>query len=286
MTNKDSKKPNLFEYNNYRTYLKDLYLHLKNQTGYFSYRYFSKAAGFRSPNFLKLVIDGERNLSAESIERFVRPFKFNKKEFEFFRALVNLNQATTVEEKRHHAEQLFKFSAYKKLHPLKQEQHEYYSNWFMIPIREMVVLPDFVEDPKWIAKTLRPNITPYDAEKALLDLQKLGLLKRDENGKLIQSESIISTGDEVTSASVAQFLKIMTLMGAESVDNFRGFERDVSSVTLTLTEDNFLQVKTLVQKFRKELLAIANNDHTPERVYQINFQLFPLMESLKPRRQQ
>lgn len=275
------KKPIIFEYDNYRQFLRDLYAYLKAEKDFFSYRYFSKAAGFRSPNFLKLVIDGVRNLTGDSVEKFAAALKLNKKEVEFFRELVGLNQATTVAEKKRFAEQLFKFEAYKKLHPLQKEQHEYYARWYMVPIRELVALPGFCEDPKWIAQHLRPQISPAEAAKALVDLERLGLLKRDAAGKLVQSESIVSTGDEVASAAVAQFLKLTTLMGAEATDLFPANERDVSSVTVTLSEKNFAHVKSLVQKFRKELLAIADRDAGPEAVYQINFQLFPLTKILK-----
>jgi uncharacterized protein (TIGR02147 family) len=258
-----------------------LYVYLKSSKPFFSFRYFSRAAGFTSPNFLKLVMEGKRNLTGESTERFITALKLSKREAEFFRHLVRLNQAATVEEKRHFTEQLFRSSAYRKLHPLKKEQHAYYSNWYSVPVRELVGMPGFKENAKWIAQTLRPQITPHEAAKTLVELEKLGLIRRDENGRLVQAESIVSTGDEVASASVAQFLKIMTLMGAEAVDLFPSHERDVSSVTLTLSGENFKQVKSLVQKFRKELLAIANQDTGPEAVYQINFQLFPLTKNLQ-----
>lgn len=277
----NEKELNIFEYDNYRRYLADLYTMLKREKRHFSYRYFSKAAGFTSPNFLQLVITGKRNLTSESLEKFIKALKLSKKEAEFFRHLVSLNQAKTVEEKRHFTEQLLKSSEFRKLHPLKKEQFDYYANWFYVPVRELVGLKEFREDPKWISQTLRPQITPADAEKALAELIKLGLIKRNNEGRLVQSESIVSTGDEVASASVAQFLKLMTLLGAESVDLFPAAARDVSSVTLTLSEKNFQQVKGLVQKFRKELLTIANNDPEPEAVYQINFQLFPLTKILK-----
>ena len=48
------------------------------------------------------------------------------------------------------------------------------------------------------------------------------------------------------------------------------------SVTMTLSDKNFQQIKALIQRFRKELLAIADQDESPEGVYQVNFQLFPL----------
>lgn len=276
---KTSEKPNLFSYDNYRRYLKDLYAHLKAAKSHFSFRYFSKAAGFRSPNFLKLVIDGKRNLTGDSVERFAKALKLNKREAEFFRNLVALNQAATVAERNHFAEQVFRSGAYRKLNPLKREQHDYYATWYCVAIRELARLKDFQEDPKWIAKTLRPRITPAEAEKAVAELQKLGMLKRDESGKLIQNEPTISTGDEVASASVAQFLKLMTVMGAESIDLFAAAKRDVSSVTLSLSDESFARAKDMVRQFRKELLALDAKDQNATNVYQVNFQVFPLTET-------
>jgi uncharacterized protein (TIGR02147 family) len=52
-------------------------------------------------------------------------------------------------------------------------------------------------------------------------------------------------------------------------------------VTMTLSEKNFREIKALIQRFRKELLAIADQDQSPEGVYQVNFQLFPLAKGAK-----
>jgi len=65
----------------------------------FSYRYFSRKAGYNSPNFLKLVIDGERNISTDSIERFADALGLTLSERRFFANLVAFNQAETAEEK-------------------------------------------------------------------------------------------------------------------------------------------------------------------------------------------
>ena len=43
---------NIFEYQNYRLYLKDYYQEQKSTKKYFSYRYFSKKAGINAPAFL------------------------------------------------------------------------------------------------------------------------------------------------------------------------------------------------------------------------------------------
>jgi len=69
------KQVTIFEYDNYRAYLRDLYKFYKETKPHFSYRYFPQKAGFRSPNFLQLVIEGKRNLSPESIEKFTNALK-------------------------------------------------------------------------------------------------------------------------------------------------------------------------------------------------------------------
>lgn len=273
---RDFKKLNIYEYDNYRSYLKDLYQSLKEQKSQFSFRYFSRMAGFRSPNFLKLVMEGKRNLTAPSIDKFAYALKLNKEETNFFRNLVLLNQASTVEEKKFYVEQLIRTRLYRKVYPLKQAQYDYYTNWYYIPIRELVGVEGFKEDPNWIAHQLTPPITATDAEKALKKLEQLGLIKRDEEGKLIQAEKLVSTGDEVASASVSQWHKEMIQKGAEAIDRFPALERDISSVTLGLSERSAGQVKELIQRFRKELLTISKQDQKTKGVYQVNFQLFPL----------
>ena len=270
------KQVTIFEYDNYRAYLGDLYKLYKETKPHFSYRYFSQKAGFRSPNFLKLVIEGKRNLSPESIEKFANALKLGKKEAEFFRVLVHLNQARTVGEKKIYAEQLMQFRPFRYIHPLRQDQYRYYADWYNIAIRELTMLPEFSEDPAWIARRLVPPISPQQAQKALDLLLQLGLLERDESGRLVQADAFISTGDEVTSTSVANYHRTLIRMGAEALDRFPGSDRDISSVTMTLSEKNYREIKVLIQRFRKELLAIADQDESPEGVYQVNFQLFPL----------
>ncbi len=281
MRKKELKKIKVFEYDNYRTFLRDLYEYLKKNTPEFSFRYFSQTAGFRSPNFLQLVIEGKRNLSADSIEKFIRALKLNKKEADHFRILVHLNQAKTIDEKKFHADQLMRTRSFRHIHPLKQNQYDYYSQWYNIPIRELIAHPEFSEDPAWIAKNLNPPISPQQAKKALELLLELDLIKRDESGRLVQTDTFVSTGDEVTSTSVANYHHEMIKKGSEAIDRFPAKERDISSVTMAVSEQGFKEIKSIVQRFRKEILAVANQEQNPEEVCQVNIQLFPLTRKIK-----
>ena len=97
-----ASKINLFTYLDYRKFLKDWYTQAKKERSSFSFRVFSKRAGFESPNFFKLVMDGKRNLTAKSLPKFIVGLKLNKQEQEFFQSLVAYTQASTHEEKDEH----------------------------------------------------------------------------------------------------------------------------------------------------------------------------------------
>ena len=60
----------LYSYIDYRKYLKDYYTDKKENTRYFSFRYFADKAGINSPGFIKDVLEGKRNLTNRATEKF------------------------------------------------------------------------------------------------------------------------------------------------------------------------------------------------------------------------
>lgn len=61
---------------------------------------FSKRAELGSPNYLKLVIGGDRNLTQKNIFLFAQALSLDASETEFFETLVNFEQATIDSERR------------------------------------------------------------------------------------------------------------------------------------------------------------------------------------------
>jgi len=272
------KARSIYDYNDYRAYLKDLYLDAKSKGRKYSFGYFSKLLGFSSKSFFKHVIDGHRNLSEESIERFCKALKLNRDESSYFKNLVLFNQATTSEEKMAFSREIFRSRAFRKIHPLKISQFQYLTHWYFVAIRELVNLPHFKEDPEWISQNTLPKITPAQAKQAIEELQKLGLLTRNENGKLVQANAIVATSDEVTSASVAQYHRELMKKASESIDSVPREKRDISGVTFRISGQTAKKIKEMIQTFRKELAEEASHDTSPDAVYQLNLQLFPLSQ--------
>jgi uncharacterized protein (TIGR02147 family) len=57
--------------------------------------------------------------------------------------------------------------------------------------------------------------------------------------------------------------------------------REISGTTVCVSAETVQRVKAEIQTMRQRLLEICDRDPSPERVYQISFQLFPLSEAPK-----
>lgn len=271
--------PDLFAYLDYREYLRDAYAALKKHQRGFSYRAFSRKAGLRSPNFLKLVIDGDRNLGARSAAQFAKALELSTRESEFFRELVAFNQAATAADKNEHFERLGKHRRHRRVRKLERDMFEYLSHWYYPAIRELVTCDGFQDDPGWIAQQLRPSITQAQAQKAIDALLKLGLLVRDDAGRLSQGEPLISTGPEVRSLAIRNFHRQMIGQAVAALESIPLEEREISGVTVAISAESFQTFKQKIHALRAELLELSSKETGPTRVVQFNFQAFPLASS-------
>jgi uncharacterized protein (TIGR02147 family) len=266
----------VFDYLDYREFLRDAYDDLKARQRGFSYRAFSRRAGMSSPNFLKLVIDGKRNLTPDSTEKFAVALGLGARETAFFRELVGFAQATTAAQKNAHYERIGTFHRHSAVRRLERDTFAYLSRWYYPAIRELVTCSDFREDPAWISAQLRPEVAPARVREAIDVLLDLGMLERDEAGRLRQGDPLLSTGPEVRSLAVGNFHRQMMERAADSIELIDREQREISGVTVALSRASFDMLKQKIQALRAELLEYSAAETAPTRVVQFNFQAFPL----------
>jgi uncharacterized protein (TIGR02147 family) len=264
----------VFDYLDYRAFLRDRYVAGKERG--LSYRAFSRRVGLRSPNFLKRVIDGERNLSDDTAARFAKALALDVEATAYFLDLVRFNQARTTTERNAAYARLTGFRRYRKARPLEIAHAAYHSTWYLPAIRELAARHDFSDDPAWIASMLVPAISKNDAARALETLLELGLLVREKDGRITQGEELVSTGAETRGLHIANYHRAMMERAAASIDEIVAADRDISSLTLCVSEDGLRRLKERIQRFRRELLELSSLEDDPLQVVQINFQLFPL----------
>ena len=270
---------NIFNYIDFREFLKDFYTAHKRENPVFSYQIMADKAGFKSKSFIKLVIDGKKNLTADSLQKLNKVLKLNDKAFSYFDHLVAFNQAKSLKMRNYFFERLF---SYRKRNPARlimQHQYNFYAKWYHNTIRELVTFFQFNEDYDALAKMIRPPISARTARESVMLLLRLKLIKKVKDG-YVQTSPLLTTGDEVKSVAVQNFHVQNMALGAESIDTCPASERDISCLVLGLSRDGFEMVKTETQVFRKKLLQISRNDRRANRVYHYNIQFFPTSQKV------
>lgn len=270
----------VFAFGNYRSYLAEFYRYEKARSPAFSYRSFALKAGLTSPNYLKLVIDGQRPVTEKNLSGFLRGLKLKGAEAEYFRLLVQLQETKDVRTKADLLEQILRLRQRHSGEPaaLAKDRIEILRGWHHWAIREMVLLEDFREDPAWIARRLRRRIAPSDAAESLELLQRLEFLQR-KGGRLVQTEPMITTSDDISNLIIRHLHRQFIEIGTWSLFNDAVEDRELSGVTLALSPEQLPALKRKLKEFRRELnrefSAPANKAGAAE-IYHFESLFFPL----------
>ncbi len=269
------QKIDIFNFFDYCEYLQAVYNWRKANEEGFSHRKFSQEAGIKSPNYLLRVLKGERSLSEEYCKKFCTALKLQKNEICYFLTLVQFNNETEITKKESLLRSLLSLRYRRGIHRINDKKLQFFSKWYYPVIRELATIMDFKNDYNLLARNCIPRITAQQAENAVNYLLKNGFLKTDDSGKLFRTDPIISSGDEVYSTILRNYHKQTLSQSIEALNTIEKENRDISSLTMSVSRKTYSLIKKEIQDFRKHLLQLAKEDNNPELVCFTGFQLFP-----------
>lgn len=270
----------IFEYLDYREFLKDYYSAKKEANPAFSLRVFSDKIGFKAKDFISRVMNGDKKLSSASIPKVASGLRLGKHETEFFIGLVKFNQADTMEERNAAFEEMqaalkvVRFS--EKQHILGHAQYMVYSHWRHLIIRSLIGMFGFDGDYEALAKMVHPHVTADEAKKSVKLLEDCELIKKGDDGKYVLTESAISTGDRTSKLALRGFHQHCLKLAADSIDRDPPGSRHVSGLTLGISQEGYERIVERINAFRKEIALIAEEDKNSDKVFQLQFALFPV----------
>lgn len=269
---------NIYSFSDYREFLKDRYRQLKETDPMFSFRFFSKQAGFGSPNYLKLVMDGKRNLSDEAIGKFARGLRLDSHESEFYRYMVDYNQCTNVPKKKVYEAKLLYLRELFKVKTLIPELYDYYHEWYHAAIREMIKKGNIKNDPLVISQSLVPTISEEDAKNSVELLKKLNFVSENSGGCL---ECTTTTQIDSATSAMAQkiYYEQMAELAAQSLYTQGPDTQDFETMTLSLPSHKVGEMKEKIRELI-ESIGKSSSRHPGDTVYQLNIQLFALTKPM------
>lgn len=277
---KATQKPIVFGYLDFREFLKDAYAYRKAVNPRFSENAFALAAGFgkNSRGYLGLVVKGKRNLTAKSIVGFARALGLNPKEALFFENMVHFCQSESEKERLYFFERLKVAAQGETSAPvaLIDSHLRFLNEWHLVVLRELVTLKDFKEDTDWIARRLGNKISSSKIQQGLKDLEQLGLVGRNAQGGLVQTDPVVLFKDNKQNfKNTSNLHKDFAARASEAMVNEEYEKRAAQLITLSVPGAKFEDLRKEMQELTETLLKKYGHETqaAPDQVVQMGIQL-------------
>ena len=267
--------PSIFDYLDYRTWLRDTFAAQKRVDRTFGYRKVAPALGLKSPGHITWILQGKRNLTHKSAECLCEVFHLGPSELQWLELLVAHNDCHEPLERI----RLFRRIAnglHGKRRILAQSQVAYWSHWLNPVVRELAAIaPELTVDPEALGKRVVPAVSRKEAEQALQMLELIGLLEKQGDGTLVRKDKVLSAGEDWNVEAVRLFQSSLLSLAQQALFEIPKEERDISTVTFSVSKKTLAAIRKRASEFRQEVITLARTDHDPECVYHLALQLFP-----------
>jgi len=267
------------EYKDYRKYMQDFYDERK-RTGAFSWREFSKRAGFSSPTYLKLVCEGKSGLSKVKMRQVSRAMDLTGYEEEYFSLLVVFAKATKDADKKAALLEMERIALEHRVRVIDSKTFQYYESWKYPVIRELAPMMPGAQ-PRDIAEECKEYVSAEEVRDILSFLVKAGFLKKDGDKVYSQTEKAVIGSPEALPIAIRSMHKEMGNMAVRAVDRYKASERYFTGMTIGVNESNYARIVAEIEACAKRIAAIANESENLNQVYGLNFQLFPFTNKIE-----
>lgn len=282
-------QPAIAEYTDFRAYLKDMYEFKRSTEGTafrpYSYTNFSAAADIKSPNYLKLIIEGRRNLSEEMMVKFAKALRLSREETNEFIALTRYGQASDTVERNQFLKALSELRARRELDSglIDQKAWDKVPDWVGWVLYAMADQKNVKFDPDQLQRMFRIKADTSEIKENLRKLIESGdLVPNLETGEVIKPREMIESPQNLPVALIRKLQAELIYLGIESLFRDSPKDREFGGMTMAMTQAEFEQVRFEVRQLRKKLqkdLAVKRKASKGDRVYQLNIQLFPVTNS-------
>lgn len=266
--------PHLLDYLDYREFLKEYLEKAKPEKPWLSLRYLGGRLDLDAGNLAKML-QKERHLPERCIQALANELGLNAHETEYLTLLLEFGKAGRADKEREVYERILDLK-YVRPAVVGKTQYAFYRDWKPTAVLALLHLGNFRKGETEIAEKLEPRITVQESLETLKLLESLGLARREKGNRWVANESLLTTGEGWKDIAIREYQRQTLRLSERSLEKHHPEDRDVSTLTVTLGEGDFEKIRELTKEFRRNVLQIATANADPDRVYQMNLQLFPL----------
>jgi len=268
----------IFAYLDYQAYLRDWLAQNKATSKAFSLQALAQKLGLRSRgHFHRVLHDSSKPMSDALRVRLSELLAHTVREANYFDALIGFGRAKSSEESRHFYREIHRLQGSSHTPFRITDQFDYFSNWFLPVLRELVVAMKWKKNYALLAAAVHPPITKMQAKQGVELLLRLGLVTKKARGAFALTDPVLYTGHNFENRAIEEFQASTLDLAKLALRNTPRNQREISTVTFGISQKIFPEVQALTRKFQEDLIHLAvEGSEIVDAVYQLNVQCFPL----------
>lgn len=240
---------------------------------------FSIAAAARrlsmDATLLGRILQGERHLATSRIQPVCDLVGLDGDRAEYFRHLVLHAKSKTAREAQACFERMQEL---RRISPaqLDDSQSSFWDSWTHVALRSLLACGSYRDDWELLGSQLHPPQSTGATQAAMQTLERLGLIAKDSDGFWRPSEPFVRDRPGSQTRALRNYHRQCMLLALDALDNIPPEARNISSVAVTVDETEYLELARMIGDLRSKALTRPSKVMRPDRVVQLNFQLFPI----------
>ncbi|WP_413559481.1 TIGR02147 family protein [Bdellovibrio sp. HCB209] len=267
--------PQLSQFHKATEFLKAHYEYRKKLDPGFSYEAWSAELGYKSRSFVKMVVSGQRSLTAEFVQNFAERMKFSSEDFHYFSLIVSHEQAGSEYERSLYLDKIFEHSGQRKQLQILEDQDDFLRDVHLPKIFLLLGFKDISKTPERLAEIMNMDVVSMKAR--LEKLEALGLVSF-QNWQWEPVDESFRVPSKYGNEALETYHN-SSLTEAMSAQKMETRLRRFRSLLLPLGESEFEELLTDIEALVGKSIAKYNHKEIQNRrLYKMNINVHPVTE--------
>lgn len=269
--------PNVYDYHDFVDYLQDSYDQLKASRPKYSLRSWSLRLGFKNPSALSRILTKNRRPTLSQVRTIASSLNLSSEETLYLETITQCDPSS-IKTMAPQLRSLFEKNKTIDKLKLSVEQFKLMSEWYYPTMIEALGLNTSLKNAEDFQKILGSDLELETIEKALMDLEDLGLLAKEARGYVRKQSNTNYIDPQESSAAVRNFHTQMLQQAKEKLHSIPREQRDIRGFTMALNFVDYPKAQEILDRAYAEIMTLAQ-DEKAEQVYHFTTAFFPLTKN-------
>jgi uncharacterized protein (TIGR02147 family) len=263
----------IFEHLSYRTFLNAHLQESKKKNQAFSLRAYAQKLAV-TPSYLSEILSGKKNLSLTRAVAIAGLLELDKREQEYFLSLVEVEDSKN--KKAHGALKGRVDNFYKPLPRNLAEVFQYrmLSEWYVIPVLEILTTQDFAGTNDDVAKIL--GISPMQVDEAVNILTQLQVIAKSAGNLWRRTDKHVMLASDSHNKALKKFHSTMLEKTQRALYDQTPQERYTGSETLMVDPAQLPEAQAIINECLDRLVLLFVQSQNRTEPYHLLFNMISL----------